>query len=256
MTDVILAGSLTDPVAPWLFEYVFSAGGLALGAAVLVRSYRARRLTPAALLFLSAITMFWQEFYADWGAYLLYTDAFHLMPWQSTFTSPNKPWFMPIAYGWYFTVIYTAIPLLIGWAAIRLTRLPNWAVVILVAAPFFYLWDGVVEFSSVAMGYWTYVDTIGPALDFNGTRVSLVHPLELFTFYGVVMSALLVWRDALERPRFEGLFGANRRPPGWGRELRRLAAWIVTMNGVYWFAFTLWMIVVRSAVGAPNPLVP
>jgi hypothetical protein len=254
--DLILAGSLTNPVAPWIFEYVFSAVGVALGVVLLIRSARRRRFLPAALIFLSAITMFWQEFYADWGAYLLYTDRFHLMPWKSALTSPNKPWFMLIAYGWYFTIIYTAIPFLIERTAKRLPRLPRWAVVILIAVPFFYLWDAVVEFSSVAMGYWTYVNTIGPALDFNGTRVSLVHPLELFTFYGVIMSALLVHRDDGGRPRFEGLLGAHRQPPGTGAELRRLGAWILTMNGVYWFAFTLWILVVRSLSGAENPLVP
>jgi len=252
---VVIAAGLDRPLAPWLFQYVFSAAGLVLLAVLLFRSFRRRRLSYATLLFLSAVTMFWQEFYADWGAYLLYTNRFALMPWHSALTSPNKPWFMPISYGWYFTVIFTLIPFAVLRLRARRPDMPLVVAVLVVAVPFFYLWDAVVEFSSVGAGYWTYANTVGPALHFHGTRVGLLHPLEFFTAYGALMAFLLTWR-ADGSPTFERLLGAHRRPPGWNTELRRLGAWIITMNAVYWFGFTVWLLLVRHAFGAANRLVP
>jgi hypothetical protein len=53
--------------------------------------------------------------------------------------------------------------------------------VLMIGVPFFYLWDFVVETSSVGLGYWTYFDTFGPSVKFASTAISLVHPLILFT---------------------------------------------------------------------------
>lgn len=61
---------------------------------------RRGELRHAALCAIGGCSIFWQEFYAGWGGYLLWSDAFPLMPWGSTlWTTPNKPWHTPSAFG-------------------------------------------------------------------------------------------------------------------------------------------------------------
>jgi hypothetical protein len=50
------------------------------------------RLSVNGLVFLSSTTMFWQEFYADWGAYLHWNSDLRLLPGRKTlWTTANKP---------------------------------------------------------------------------------------------------------------------------------------------------------------------
>lgn len=79
--DVVASPSLEAPFAPWIFEYVLSAVGLVLIGFFIRASVRAGELTFALMVTVGSATMWWQEWYADWGAYLLYSPKFHLMPW-------------------------------------------------------------------------------------------------------------------------------------------------------------------------------
>jgi Spirocyclase AveC-like len=257
MTELLASPTLEAPFAPWIFEYVLSALGLVLIAFFIRASVRARELTFALLVTVSGATMWWQEWYADWGVYLLYSPKFHLMPWGATqWASPNKPWFMPFAYAWYYGLIYVGITVAIF--ALRRTkpRLGKLSSVLIIAVPFFYLWDLLVEGVSVGLGYWTYFDTFGPTIVFASTAISLVHPLIIFTIYGVVAAYLLSDRDDNGHARFESVFRVASVRPGWRRESVRMVAYVVVMNLTFFIFMSVPMIAVRELFGHANAFVP
>ena len=77
--------------ANW-FELVQSTAFVALMIWVVIDTRRRGELGPAGLLTIAGFSIFWQEFYADWGAYLLWSPDFHMLPWGSTtWTTPDKP---------------------------------------------------------------------------------------------------------------------------------------------------------------------
>ena len=73
----------------------------------IVRGWKRRGYpSQTGLIFLSSTTMFWEEFYADWGAYLLWNTEFAMMPWgRIPYTTPSKPWYVLPCYGRFYTVI-------------------------------------------------------------------------------------------------------------------------------------------------------
>jgi hypothetical protein len=257
MIETLASPSLEAPFAPWIFEYVLSAFGLVLVGLFVRASIRAHELTFALLVTLSGATMWWQEWYADWGVYLLYSPKFHLMPWGATqWASPNKPWFMPFAYAWYYGLIYIGMTGAIFALRRKKRGLGKLASVVIIAVPFFYLWDLCVETVSVGLGFWTYFDTFGPSIKFASTAISLVHPLLIFTIYGVIAAYVLANRDEDGHAKFESVFRAQAVRLGWRRESVRLIAYIVTMNVMFLVFMSIPMIVVRELFGHPNPFVP
>lgn len=121
-------------------------GGPAIFVAVAAylgyRWYRDRQPSTAALLFIGCFCMFWQEFYADWGAYLFYNPDLHLLPWHHTaLTTPNKPWYVLAGYGWFYA---GSLPgLLVLFRGIR-RRWPTWPyapTLLLTTVVPFYLWE-------------------------------------------------------------------------------------------------------------------
>jgi hypothetical protein len=236
-------GAVANPVAPWLFATPSFLIWIACAIYFTIVARREARLPIAALIFIGATSMFWQEFYADWGGKLIYSPGFPLMPWESAHTTPNKPWFMPAAYGWYFLVIYTFLIWLVG--KLRGSR-PGLIVPVLIAAvPFFYLWDFAVEGFAAYMGWWTYVDPLPPVMRTAHGMLPLLHPIGIFTLYGTVMTWLLVRRDDRGDPSFEALGGVSKIPAGRAREFRRAITWIIVMNGVYLVLLTAPCMLIR-----------
>lgn len=95
------------PLAPWLFEVVGPLIFLVMCGYYVRQCRRAGRLTIPALVFIGAFTMWWQEWYGDWGGYVLYNPHLHLIPgYDLPFTSPNKPWAVIPAYGWFYGLVY------------------------------------------------------------------------------------------------------------------------------------------------------
>lgn len=258
MNTTVLAYSITEPFAPWIFQYLLSGLAIALIVVLAVRSARAGEMSFALLVTLSGMSMWWQEYYADWGVYLLYSPRFHLMEfWKSTpWASPNKPWFMPLAYAWFYGTIYVAMVATILW--VRRTR-PSWplpVVVLAVAAPFFYLWDLFVETISVGFGYWTYFDAVGPTIRFSHTNMPLLHPLLVFTVYGVIAAYVLTPPGPGDKPRFESRAGVDRVARGWRREIARLGLYVVVMSVLFFVFMSVPMIAIREICGHANPYVP
>jgi hypothetical protein len=137
---------------------------------------------------------------------------------------------MPFAYAWYYGLIYIGMT----GATFALRRkkpgLGKLGSVLVIAVPFFYLWDLGVDGVSVRLGYWTYFDTFGPSLKFASTAISLVHPLIIFTIYGAITAYVLADRDELGHAKFESVFKVQAVRPGSRRESLRLIAYVVTMN--------------------------
>jgi hypothetical protein len=240
-------GLIADPAVPWLFETPSYVLWVVLACYFLLQARRNRQLSIAALTFLSATTMFWQEFYADWGAKLVYSPAFALIPIELPFTTPNKPWLMFASYGWYFVAIFTLQVWLVN--RLRHRNISLTFAVLMVSIPFFYLWDLLLEGTAVYMGWWTYVDIAQPMIMTARGALPLLHPIGTFTVYGTIMTLLLSQRDDTGRVRFEALGGAAAMMPGPGREIRRLLTWIVVMNLVYALFLTLPCMLVRIFIG-------
>lgn len=252
---------MPDPTARWVFEILGPLLWLGMLAYFGRRAVREGRLPTNALIFIAATTMWWQEWYGDWGAYLLYNPKFGLLGWGSTtWTTPNKPWFVIPAYGWYYAIIF---PLMLGLMARLRLRRPRWgrlATLLVVTVPLFYLWDLLVEGVSVQAGYWSYTFHWGPALTAERSGFPLVfplvHPLLLFVFFGVVATWVMDQRDDLGRHRHEVLLGAHRLKEGWRRELARAWSWVIMMNAAYWILLMFPLIGIRLAAGPPSALVP
>lgn len=252
-----LSPEFLNPFAPWIIEFFSPVIWVCLFAYCWRESRRADELSFGMLLLLGAMTMHWQEWYADWGAYLLYNPKFQLMPWGSTWwTSPNKPWFMPFSYGWFY---YFSMVGMLALIAKLQNRKPDWkhvTCVIAVSAPFFYLWDLCLEWTAAITGWWSYVHYMGPAWVAEKGNFPFLHPIAMYTVSGVVMVLALSYRDANGRPAFESLFGANRMRPGLAREVARLLTWSIILNLIYWFSFVLLLCLVRMVIGVPSASVP
>ena len=226
-------GAVATPWMPWIFEI----GSVVVWLMIAVYFYRAYKqagsLSRYTLIFIGATSMFWLEFPADWGAFLVYSPSFALFPLELPFTTPNKPLFMPFAYGWYFLAIYSLIWFLVD--KLRAAK-PEWSrllVVLLIAAPFFYIWNLMVEGFSAVVGWWTYYEVFGPALHSTRGTYPLIFPVVPFAVYGVVEALVLTWKDKNGLHMLEHITGAHKSAVGRGRELRRAVAWIITMNCIF-----------------------
>jgi hypothetical protein len=246
-----------SPLVPWIFTVAGPFLWLALALHHARITARRRFLSPGALLFIAGTTMWWQEWYADWGSYLLFNGHFPLIPWgSSTWTSPNKPWAVIPAYGWFFGL---ALPGLLALVAALRRRVPEWSTWGLVAAvvvPVFYLIDLGLESTASRLGWWSYTRTVGPTLSTPRGSFPLFYPAGVFVVWAVVTVRLLVERDDTGHWRHERLLRIPRIPPGWKREIARASVWALTLNALFWFVLVLPTILLRHAFGHPSALVP
>lgn len=257
MINAVTTSGMADPLFPWFNEIVIPLIWLGMAAFHVYRTRRTGTLSMAALLFLGGTTLWWQETYADWAAYILFNPKFALMPWGNTpWTSPNKPWNIIPGYGFFFGVGFTVLIILVmrlqkarpSWSSLRTTSV--------VVAPLFYLWDLGVEGTSVALGWYSYTQVIGPALMMERGNFPLMWPSWYFVFFAVMTVWLLVQRDTNGVWLHERLLGVHRLASGCQRELARFLAWAVTMNAMFWFVYNLPTCLLRAAFGGPSALVP
>lgn len=257
MVNGELSPEFLNPLAPGIIEFSSPIIWLVLFIYCWRASKRAGTLTFGMLLLLSTTSMFWLEFYADWGAYLLYNPNFKLIPWGTTWwTTPNKPWFMPFSYGWFY---YGAMMLMFALIARVRRSQPEWGLVksvIVVSAPFFYLWDFVLEFTAAMTGWWSYVYYMGPAAVSKMGNFPFLHPIGMYTVSGVILCLVLSHRRDDGRAAFESWSGADRMDKGFLREAARLGTWVVVMNLLYIVSFVVPLNLVREIFGVPNLVVP
>ncbi|MBU1054896.1 MAG: spirocyclase AveC family protein [Proteobacteria bacterium] len=246
-----------NPSFIWIQEIIIPIISIIMLTLFIRQSFRAKALTFGALLYISATTMFWQEWYCDWGAYLLFNPAFSLMPWGSTlWTAPNKPWAIILSYGPFFTTIYLLMLALINKFHNKYPNLEKNRWILVVVIPSFYLFDLLFEGFAASQGWWSYTDYIGPALATERGNFPVVYPIILFVFYGLITTWMLLRNSPDERVRFESWFGVEGIKAGWKRELTRLVAWIVVMNGLFIIFLSGPLVAVRELFGNPSLLVP
>jgi len=245
-----------NPSALWVQEIVVPIVWLALLLIFLRKSILNRALTFEALLFIFSTTMFWQEAYIDWGAYLLFNPKFALMPWGSTlWTAPNKLWSMIPAYGLYFTPIYLLLLRLTSKLQARRLGLGRIGLFIVVMV-LFYIWDFLLEGSATLFGWASYIDYFGPALILEKGNYPLMYPVVVVAFQTAIAIWVLSLRGQDDRVRFESWFGVESIQPGWRRELARIGIWVVVMNGLFLIFITGPVVAVRLLFGHASLLVP
>lgn len=197
----------------------------------MITGVRRGSLSFAALIFLSSASLFWQEFFSNWGAYLVYSPKFELMAWDAPFASPNKPWFMIASYGVYYLTIFP----LILWSAEKLRgawpALSSLLAIIVVGLPLFYLFNFLFETPATTNGWWAYMKSPGPHFG----NYPLIYPILPYSVCGLIMTYVLSLKSPEGVPAIENYRWVQNAAPGLGKELRRLAAWVINMNLMYWF---------------------
>ncbi|BBZ30175.1 hypothetical protein MMAD_44700 [Mycolicibacterium madagascariense] len=259
-TDLIAAGPLPPSVAPWSMEIGGWVVFVGVAVFLLYRWRRNDQPDTAALLFIGCFTMWWQEFYADWGAYLYYNPDLTLLPWgPSPYTTPNKPVYVLAGYGWFYAGGFAAVLTLFRWFRRRYPSI-NYLLALLVTVVIpFMLWnfltaDGV----SYVTNWFQYMQSIGPTIHTDKGGLQLIYqgvPLALFAA-AVVTS--LDRRDATGRTWFERALGVRPAIASSGQRLHQIIAWIIGMNVLYAVFLTLPLVIARilffpNNVWVPNP---
>ena len=252
-------GMIPPPSSPPIYTELMWLAIFLICVAVLVWRHRSRsELSNSALIFIGAGSMFWQEYYNNWGGYLLYSPDLHLWPWGSTWwTAPNKPMFILVSYAPFFMLIYSALTFLNRKIKQALPAVPMLAISLAVNAPLFWLWNYAIDKSSVESGVWNYVVTWGPTqVTANGGYEPLVWPMIPFGIYGALIAYYLMKHDANGHPTFLGLGRPERHAPGVKRELVRAVTSMAWWNAMYWFGFTMWINLIRDLFLPASTLVP
>lgn len=222
-----------------VIEFGTLAVALVLGGLLLVRARRAGRLGTAALLYVAGLSIFWQEFFADWGAYLAWSPNFAALPWDSTlWTTPHKPWFVIAAYPVFMCAAFSAMLALTRWS-LRDGERPTLARCALTAGLPLIVINTALEYAAVSVGHlWTYVEVIGPALDAGAGQQPLLYPNLPFGAFGTVAVFLILRADRVE---------------GGGR---RVLSWVVAGNVCYWLLLCVPLIALRELFGPASAIVP
>lgn len=252
-----MPGELDAPIAPWLFQVVGPLVFVSLVAYFVVDTYRNRALSFGATLLAACTTLWWQEWYGDWGAYILYSPRFALMDWRSTlWTTPNKPWAVIPAYGWFYGTVFPLFVVLVTRLRDRFPRRPQWVLIAAVTVPALYVWDLIVEGGAALLGWWSYVDYAGPAISNASGNFPLLYPILLNPLFGFVTVSALMWTDADGRRKVESIARVDRVSAGLRRELARIATWAVTINAIYLITLVGPIVVYRELFGHANVFVP
>lgn len=252
-----LPPSFDHPLFLWMLEVLVPIIFLIMVVHYIRQCRRAGTLTFGALLFIGTTTMFWQEWYADWGGYLLFNPQFTLMPWFSNaWVQPNRPWAVIPSYGPFFTAIFLLMLRLRKELLKRRPELSRMASVLIVGIPAFYLWDLFNEGYGTILGWQSYTQYVGPAVVTPKGNFPLLYPILLFVCYGVVTLGVLSFRDSAGRAQFESWFGVEKISAPLPRELARVGAWIIVMNGLFLLFLTGPLVILRLLFGGPSLLVP
>jgi hypothetical protein len=217
---------------------------------IAVHTWRTRRFSMIGLLFLGGTTMFWIEWPADWGSYLVYNRDFHQFSgWTSTwFQTYWKPVGVIWGYGVFFgaesLILVKVVPAMKTALTRVLPKVPEVVLLICSCAFCFYVADILGEHLMTSLGWYTYIEPVGPAWHSARGSISFVWPALPFLIFAVTMSLVL---RADERGNYvnEKVFRLHQLEPGWPREFARLAVWIITMNVAIFIAQPLILCVGR-----------
>jgi Spirocyclase AveC-like len=245
-------------VNPVYFEGFMLTAFAVLMIWVIIDVRRRRELGTVGLLAMAGFSIFWQEFYVDWGAYLAWNPGFHMLPWgPSPFTTPHKPAMNLVAYPVWMTAAFLCMLALQRWARKRWPAVHPLLLSLLTAGPVLVAFNLGTEYISVAKsGLWTYVDTVGPVIESNAGTMPLLIPNVPFGLFGAVTAFLIGWTNADGRPRFEALIARPGLAQGAKRDALRAVAWVLAFNVTFWFLNVIPCMLIRIAFGEPSTLVP
>ncbi|GAB5017198.1 hypothetical protein MAHJHV65_37700 [Mycobacterium avium subsp. hominissuis] len=222
-TDLVAGGPLPPSNAPWLMEI---GGWIVFISVAVFLIYRWRETgqpDTATLLFIGCLTMWWQEFYADWGAYLYYNPDLVLLPWgPSAYTTPNKPVYVLAGYGWFYAGGFAAVLTLFRWFRRRYSSV-NYvvALAITVFIPFM-LWNFLTaDGLSYVTNWFQYLESVGPTIHTKKGGLQLIYQGVPLAFFAVAVVASLDRRDSVGRTLFERVLGVRPVIAGWGQRLHR-----------------------------------
>lgn len=254
----IAAPILIDPAGALKVEIGYLIACIILILLVILDTKKRGELGQLGLCAIAGFSIWWQELYADWGGYLLWSDSFHMMPWgESMWTTPDKPWFLLASYPVFMTL---SVSLMLWLCRGVLKVIPNFnqkVVCFFTAGITLIIINTLLELASVSSaGQWTYVDTIGPVINTAHGLQPLLYPNIPFGTWGGVICALILSQSALGRPRFENIVNLNSGATGWRLQGLRAVVWVVVWNVTYWLFLCTPLITMRLLWGAPNVLVP
>lgn len=258
-SSVLAAGALPPSNAPWLVEI----GGwvtFVLVAGVLIHRWRKNgKPDTAALLFIGCFTMWWQEFYADWGAYLYYNPDLWLIPWGETpFTTPNKPVYVLAGYGWFYAGGFALILAVFRRFRRRRPEVPYLFALIVTALIPFFLWNLITaDGISFITNWYFYLNPVGPSIQTHKGGLPLLYPAFPFVFFAPMVVASLDRRSDDGRTWFERSMAVKPIINTAGQRVHQIMAWVIGMNVMYAVTLTIPLIVIRLIVmPASNPWVP
>jgi hypothetical protein len=241
---------LDDPYVPWIFGFVFPAIWFVLLITIIVRTAQRKTFSTPALLFLAGTTMFWIEWPADWGSYLVYNrDFLQFSGWTSTWYQTYwKPVGVVFGYGIFFGVealiLIHIVPRVSAAIQRVIPKAPPTAVLVATCCGLFYAIDILGERLMTMAGWYSYVDAVGPIWESDRGTISFVWPAIPFLLFAVAIS-LVLREDNRGFYQNERFFKVNTLEAGWSREFARLAVWIATMNVAIFIAQPLFLVVGR-----------
>ena len=241
---------LDDPYVPWVFTYVFPAVWAVLFISFAVQLVRRRKFSMPALLFLAGTTMFWIEWPADWGSYLVYNrDFLQFSGWTSTWYQTYwKPVGVIFGYGIFFAVecviLLKVVPKIHAGLQRMLPKVAPTALLIASCMAVFYVVDILGERLMTLAGWYSYVEPVGLAWTSDRGSLSFVWPAIPFLLFAVFITLTLREDDDGNYPN-ERLFRVHTLPVGMTREFARLAVWIATMNVAIFIAQPLILVIGR-----------
>jgi len=257
-TGATVTPLLIDPAGAFRVEMGYLILCILLIIMVIIDTRKRGELGQLGLCAIAGFSIWWQELYADWGAYLLWSDSFHMMPWgESLWTTPDKPWFLLASYPIFMTV---SVSLMLWLCRKVITLVPsvNQSVICFFTAGItLILINTLLELASVSSaGQWTYVDTIGPVISTAHGLQPLLYPNIPFGIWGGVICALILMHTKEGRPGFENLFKTVNVTARLQAQSLRALSWIIVWNITYWLFLCTPLIVMRLLWGAPSTLVP
>src|SRR4051794_21489433 len=188
------SNQLDNPLAPWAFTYVFPAAWVGLLIAFAVQALRNRKFSMPALLFLAGTTMFWIEWPADWGSYLVYNrDFLQFSGWTSTWYQTYwKPVGVIFGYGVFFAVecviLLKVVPKIHAGLQRMLPKVAPTALLIASCMAVFYVVDILGERLMTLAGWYSYVEPVGLAWTSDRGSLSFVWPAIPFLLFAVFIT--------------------------------------------------------------------
>ena len=172
--------------------------------------------------------MFWIEWPADWGSYLVYNRDFpQFTGWTSTWYQTYwKPVGVVFGYGVFFGVealiLLKVVPRIKDVLQRALPRVRPTALLIVSCMMLFYVVDIAGERLMTWLGWYTYIEPVGLAWHSARGSISFVWPAIPFLLFSIAIT-LALRQDPKGWYPNEKLFGLHHVAPGRRRELARLA---------------------------------